>query len=253
MRSNSKTACIFAGQEYSLSSFRHQPLLDEQHIRIMTLHPAADSAEPIRCSLATTSLSSPCRYEALSYGCGMDETGDSSLSCSVLIDNTAHAIYRNLFEGLRRIRDKREPRTLWCDIVCIDQHDSSEKSSQVAQLGQIYRSAVRVILWFGEGRSEGEDLAAQSMFDRFLEMRPDRYGKFPYVDRGRAQRAFLHGRRSGWCQGEDLYNHSHCNVFEWTAEKPDHREFSALGQPDHLSTRVLPDFKAGFAEREGKP
>ncbi len=41
-------------------------------------------------------------------------------------------------------------RPLWVDAVCINQDDLEERSSQVQQMGTIYRSAARTLSWLGE-------------------------------------------------------------------------------------------------------
>jgi hypothetical protein len=40
-------------------------------------------------------------------------------------------------------------RTIWIDLICIDQSNDTERGHQVALMGQIYRKAQRTIAWLG--------------------------------------------------------------------------------------------------------
>ena len=58
-------------------------------------------------------------------------------------------VTRNLEVALRHIRDLTKPCTLWIDAICIDQTSWEEKSRQIPIMGNIFRLAVRVIIWLG--------------------------------------------------------------------------------------------------------
>ena len=62
--------------------------------------------------------------------------------------------------ALKALRDKKRPRILWIDALCINQSDIEERSSQVAFMSSVYSRAVRVIVWLGES---GKDIA--KLFD----------------------------------------------------------------------------------------
>ncbi|KAG7047352.1 heterokaryon incompatibility protein [Colletotrichum scovillei] len=47
------------------------------------------------------------------------------------------------------LRDPAEMRTLWIYEVCVDQVNSSEKSTHIKPLRQVFESPVRVIFWLG--------------------------------------------------------------------------------------------------------
>ncbi|KAF2966877.1 hypothetical protein GQX73_g6694 [Xylaria multiplex] len=97
-------------------------------------------------------------FEALSYVWGHNEdkleveiiNRDESKE---LIDEQQErrriSITPNLAVALQHLRYQDEPRTLWIDAICINQNDLSEKSHQVAFMGEVYKHASRVIVWLG--------------------------------------------------------------------------------------------------------
>jgi hypothetical protein len=88
------------------------------------------------------------KYEALSYTWGSSKKTDV-----VLIEDptTTHSldIGQNLAAALRHLRYKDKPRTLWNDVICINQQDLNEKSEQVSRMASVYKMAYRVVVWLG--------------------------------------------------------------------------------------------------------
>lgn len=119
-------------------------------MRLVTLLPGSPES-PLECEIVEAH-DLDVSYEALSYA-----WGDNELSNSVQVRHSTGTeqpsrnipITRNLFEALRRLQ-LNAPRTLWIDALCINQNDLTEKASQVARMGQIYRNASAVIVWLGE-------------------------------------------------------------------------------------------------------
>lgn len=129
--------------------YEKKPLERPRDIRLVTLAPASASSDPICCTLQVVSLdakSSISSYEALSY-CW----GSRFRTLPVTCDDETLFVTPNLLEALRRIRKQDEPRTLWVDVLCIDQSDLVELGIQVRQMRDIYAKARRVIVWLGEG------------------------------------------------------------------------------------------------------
>ncbi|KAI4137257.1 MAG: hypothetical protein LQ341_005222, partial [Variospora aurantia] len=132
----------------------HQTL-DEQCIRILTL-----SAGPFESDLhisldhAKLDAGDPPSYEALSY-----TWGGNHLSHMVFVDTKdgqqqqqqqqSLPVTENLHAALLHLRDTSSLRTLWIDAICINQDDKEERSRQVARMGDIYKSAAKVIIWLG--------------------------------------------------------------------------------------------------------
>jgi len=63
-------------------------------------------------------------------------------------------VTENLQAALLRLQRSSGDRVLWVDAVCINQHDDSEKSCQVALMPQIFGKADEVLGWFGEGNEQ---------------------------------------------------------------------------------------------------
>lgn len=97
-------------------------------------------------------------YEAISYVWG--STQDVGfITCQGL----EVEVRANLVQALLQVRYINEPRTLWVDALCINQHDVPEKSVQVNMMGEIYSHASRVIVCFGDDGRNGE--TAQVTFE----------------------------------------------------------------------------------------
>jgi hypothetical protein len=85
------------------------------------------------------------KYEALSY-CWEHP----SVMTRVSIDQenaVSHMdVTENLFTALRHLRKRTVPRVLWVDAMCIDQSNTSEKSSQIRLMRQIYQTAKAIVV-----------------------------------------------------------------------------------------------------------
>ena len=56
--------------------------------------------------------------------------------------------------ALQRLRNTSEPRLLWIDAICIDQHNIKDRNHQVARMRDIYAHALRVLIWLGMSDAE---------------------------------------------------------------------------------------------------
>jgi hypothetical protein len=117
--------------------------LPEGAIRILHLLPGVGD-EDIRYELVNTSLNEKPRYEAISY-----TWGSSSNLQKIILNGTACLRRHNLLECLHALRHPINIRVLFVDALCINQANVLEKSSQVALMSQIYRSAFRTLIWLG--------------------------------------------------------------------------------------------------------
>ena len=132
----------------------YRPLMhDLREIRVVELQPG-EAEQPIRLALKYTRLlERDClRYDALSYCWG--EAKDPQVLLLTVLDEhqppTRIQTNRNLFLALRQLRHKNTPRTLWIDLLCINQMDMDERTRQVALMGEIFASAGAVCVWLGE-------------------------------------------------------------------------------------------------------
>lgn len=117
-----------------------------EQIRILILHPGPKSAE-LCCSLAYTSLGAADhkKYEAVSY-CW----GDINDVESIKLNGRSFVITKSAGGALRAFRQEKEERSIWLDAICINQQDGEERGAQVSMMGEIYRAAVRALVWLGE-------------------------------------------------------------------------------------------------------
>ena len=62
----------------------------------------------------------------------------------------------NLCSAIRHLRRYNIDRTIWADALCINQQDVEERSAQVLEMGNIYGSANRVLIWLGDATPDTE-------------------------------------------------------------------------------------------------
>jgi hypothetical protein len=113
---------------------------------------------PLLCDLENTSLEESPDYEALSYVWGAADGPKTDISIRKDRKLFQFPVLPNLRSALLQLRKTDEDRTIWIDALCINQADNAERSLQVPMMGDIYRSAQRVIIWLGE-EAERSDLA----------------------------------------------------------------------------------------------
>ncbi|KAJ5649194.1 uncharacterized protein N7484_002917 [Penicillium longicatenatum] len=127
-----------------------QQLSCPRSTRVLTLH-AGGFEDPICCALDVINYTSRhSQYEALSYLWGCDNP-----SCEIWISGQRVLVRENLSWALRYLRDEKSCRVLWVDAICIDQDNIAEKSMQVQNMTEIYRSASSVLIWLGQGDELG--------------------------------------------------------------------------------------------------
>ncbi|EXL41949.1 hypothetical protein FOCG_15311 [Fusarium oxysporum f. sp. radicis-lycopersici 26381] len=114
------------------------------------VHPDGSVTGSLPGSHADDVTSSPL-YEALSYTWGSADKPQTVqvLSQDDLRETRTLCIGGNLAGALNHLRYPDKARTLWVDAICINQNDISEKNIQVPRMADIFRSAVRVVIWLG--------------------------------------------------------------------------------------------------------
>lgn len=125
-------------------------------IRLLTLLPGGDGS-PLSCSLAIVRLKDAPVYEAISY-----TWGDPFITDDITCNGDSIQITTNLADALRELRHRHNTRLLWADAICIDQMNLGERSHQVSQMANIFRSAQRVLVWLGKD-DEGDGEMAFSL------------------------------------------------------------------------------------------
>ncbi|KAF2630774.1 HET-domain-containing protein [Macroventuria anomochaeta] len=94
-----------------------------------------------------------CRDETPAYGalscvwCSEDDP--SHVKASSMHESGLASITENLDVTLRHLRHKRKPRSVWIDVLCINQANNKEKGTQAANMGTVFATANCVISWLG--------------------------------------------------------------------------------------------------------
>lgn len=130
-------------------------VLDEasREIRLLELLPG-DHDSDLVINLHVKTLQEGLRYITLSYVWGKERCPRP-----VQVNDKHLTIGRNLDCALRHIRDNITDLLagtimLWVDALCIDQMDVQERSQQVRIMGQIYASAIDMVIWLGPERED---------------------------------------------------------------------------------------------------
>ena len=130
--------------------YQYHKLRNPNSLRVMKLLPGARHEDEIRCKIVHTSLSQyqfdTGGYIALSYVWGNPED-----QVPITIEDQHLLVTSNLDSALRHIRHVKNEILIWADAVCINQTDDEEKGQQVAQMGDVYKNALRTIIFLGEG------------------------------------------------------------------------------------------------------
>jgi hypothetical protein len=151
-------------QEYVYS-----PLRSSRNIRVVIILPNALREAPLCCQFDEISLDAtgPAKrnYDALSYVWGA-KTGTLPLEC----DGKVLLITPNCDKAMRYLRYTKMSATVWIDAVCINQSDFEERAQQVPLMGDIYRGADQVIIWYGVGSKRASHaFSRMKTFSRFCE------------------------------------------------------------------------------------
>jgi Heterokaryon incompatibility protein (HET) len=112
--------------------------------------------EPLRCKILHSNLDDNPTFEAVSYTWA-NQNGVTSMSKYIVCQNgTRITISASCDAVLRRIRAKGSARTLWTDMICIDQNNIKERNHQVGIMDIVYTKAKTVIIDLGESDRESD-------------------------------------------------------------------------------------------------
>lgn len=140
-----------------LRPYSYSPLTQNRTIRLLSLHPSLRKDATLKCHLTDRSIDE-CKgkYEAISYVWGTDEP-----QIYVLCGQGYQYILvtPNLATVLYRLRQRTTTRVLWTDAICINQKDDLEKGSQLAMMGDIYRSASDVAIYLATNDTDRDLMA----------------------------------------------------------------------------------------------
>jgi hypothetical protein len=127
--------------------YRSLPLVEPKSTRVLRiLPPELQDGENITCQLEVISLDSdpPPEYYAVSY-----VWGSPSETRQITVNKVPFVVRENLWAFLDNTRKRDFRGLLWTDAICINQTSIPERNHQVSMMGDIYRSATRVLVWLG--------------------------------------------------------------------------------------------------------
>jgi hypothetical protein len=129
-----------------VGKFTYTPLQDP-HSTIRALRILASStSQLIKLSIEVIPVTG--KYKCLSYTWGVGRAQHR-----IAIDDQTFWVRDNLHDFLIEAR-RRNPNGsghIWIDAISINQDDIPEKNVQVAMMGDIYKNALRVVAWLGQG------------------------------------------------------------------------------------------------------
>lgn len=135
--------------------FQHNPLQDAKtHIRLLKIV-SVDKTHtiPVHCELATFPIAEAPPYRAISY-----TWGDPAHLTSIIVNGQQMNVRLNceyaLIQASQEDDDGTADRLIWIDSICVNQLDNEEKGAQVAMMGEIFKTASRVLACVG---AHGDD------------------------------------------------------------------------------------------------
>jgi Heterokaryon incompatibility protein (HET) len=128
---------------------------DAPSIRMLKLLPPDSSQSHrikgwsgVRCELRVAFLGDDIPpYEAVSYYWGLGPQRERTRV--ILVDDKRFNVSPIVEDMLLRLRDPKKARSLWIDLICIDQNNIPERNSQVGRIRDIFSQAQGVVASLG--------------------------------------------------------------------------------------------------------
>ncbi|KAF2200646.1 hypothetical protein GQ43DRAFT_472515 [Delitschia confertaspora ATCC 74209] len=153
-------------KEANVKPFQYMALKHVRNFRILHLQRRFSQIKSdykgvaLQGSLKEASLDSAPEYQALSY-----TWGAPNFTEDIIIDGKLLKITPNCASALRRMLRGKADRLVWVDSICINQGSEpeaiEERSGQVGMMDEIYRLAVQVNVFLGDGDA-ASDIACQA-------------------------------------------------------------------------------------------
>lgn len=152
--------------------------LSKRIIRVLHLLPRTDGIICGKLELQNLEDSTQ-QYACVSY-----VWGDAAVTRPIQIEGQELQVTTNLFDFLAHMRHPHDTIVLWIDAICIDQDNLTERSHQVAMMGEIYSRCSTVHVWLGTP-SDPKSIKRDpfELFDHFATMK--HYHDLPGYTRGR--------------------------------------------------------------------
>jgi hypothetical protein len=68
----------------------------------------------------------------------------------IWVNNSPFSVTKTIHDALRRVRSKVEQRTIWLDVISVDQSNLQEKSAQAGLIREVFSRAKSVLMCIGE-------------------------------------------------------------------------------------------------------
>ncbi|KAK3357951.1 heterokaryon incompatibility protein-domain-containing protein [Lasiosphaeria hispida] len=152
---------------------KYEKIKQDQAIRLVTILPGAPT-DDMQCYTRQEidlllDRSSPyfVQFDALSY-CW----GSGGVRVPITLDGCIFWVGQLLFAALRRLRKPDVKYDIWIDAISINQSDLKEKAVQLQLMQDIYRTAMKTVVWLG---LEADDSSAVIEYIRAnAELEPER-------------------------------------------------------------------------------
>lgn len=133
---------------------------ESRTFRLLNILPPDSLHGSIKCDIIHSSLDHEVPYDALSYA-----WNEEMPMVPIYLQGRVRLVTHDLRCALLHLRLPDKIRTIWIDVLCIDQDDICEKSHQVRLIRGIYQGADHVVAWLGE---DGPDVKEALEFCDFL-------------------------------------------------------------------------------------
>lgn len=135
---------------------------ERKETRVLILEPREHEPD-LRCSIHHKKLISKSTAEAQSYVAISYAWGDTQDTEDITIDGRLDKVPRSLYGALQAVTTD-SPTLVWADYLCINQNDTTQRSSQVSMMDEIYHNAESVAIWLGpEPTGPDGDMLAQAI------------------------------------------------------------------------------------------
>lgn len=138
--------------------YKHEPLTENDSIRLIELHPSSDTTAVLQCTLVHTTLRK-CNSETVDHYTALSYVwGNPNDTAVILANGRSLEITRSLESALRHLRDEYRVLHVWADAICINQLDDKERLEQVHLMDLIYKSAHHTVIFLGESDAQSESV-----------------------------------------------------------------------------------------------
>lgn len=172
-----------------LEPFRYDTLPSRTSIRLFRFEDVSKGCNSIKISLHTADLNESPSFTALSYVWSdhrpkLHQSLDparAQRSFRIACNEHSVRVTYNLLQALQQLRTNslgNLSEYIWIDQICINQEDLSERSAQVSIMGDVYKSAQRVVAWLGVHDRYTDN--ALGLLGKFAEIPKEQYSDPAY-------------------------------------------------------------------------